>query len=181
MARNANASQPAAAVLRPGVRVGAVVSSFHAELTGAMLASARRELAAAGLAEDDFLVLEVAGSFELPLVARRLALREDVDAVLCFGLVLKGETPHDVYIAHATSRGILQVSLETDTPVLFGVLTCDTLEQARARALPPDQGGTHDKGAEVARAAIAALAAMDAAGTVGLAPESVGFTREAGS
>jgi len=181
MARKPNASLPAPAALRPGVRIGAVVSTFHGELTGAMLASARRELMAAGLAEADLLVLEVAGSFELPLVARRLAVREDVDAVLCLGLVLKGETPHDVYIAHAVSNGVLQASLETDKPVLFGVLTCDTLEQARARALPPDQGGTHDKGAEVARAALAALAAMQAAPSVGTVRESMGFTREAGA
>jgi 6,7-dimethyl-8-ribityllumazine synthase len=180
MARNADPSQHAAAVLRPGARIGAVVSTFHAELTGAMLASARRELVAAGLAEEDLLVLEVAGSFELPLVARRLAVRDDVDAVLCLGLVLKGETPHDVYIAHAASRGILQASLETDKPVLFGVLTCDTLEQARARALPPEEGGTHDKGAEVARAAIAALAAMEAAASIGLEREAVGFRPGAG-
>ena len=178
MARTPNASEPLHAALRPGARVGAVVSTFHAELTRAMLASARRELAAAGMAEEDLVVLEVAGSFELPLVARRLAVREDIDAVLCLGLVLKGETPHDVYIAQATSRGILQASLETDKPVLFGVLTCDTLEQARARALPPEQGGVHDKGAEVARAAIVALAAMESAPTVGRVQESAGFTRE---
>ena len=173
MARKPNESASSALRLRPGARIGAVVSTYHAELTRAMLASAERELAAAGLAAENLLVLEVAGSFELPLVARRLAIREDVDAVLCLGLVLKGETPHDVYIAHAVSRGILQVSLETDKPVLFGVLTCDTLEQAEARALAPER--PHDKGAEVARAALAALAALRDSKSIGVRESFAGF------
>jgi 6,7-dimethyl-8-ribityllumazine synthase len=156
--------------LPEGARIGAVVSTYHAELTRAMLASARRTLEAAGLAPDDLLVLEVAGSFELPLVARRLAVRDDVLAVLCLGLILKGETSHDVHIAGAAARGILQASLDSDKPVLFGVLTCDTLEQARARALGP-----HDKGAEAARAALAALAALEAARDVGGRPRPMGF------
>ena len=175
MARNRKASDEPASELRSGARIGAVVSTFHADLTRAMLASACGVLVGAGLAEEDLLVVEVAGSFELPLVARRLAIRDDVDAVLCFGLVLKGETTHDVYIAHATSQGLLDVSLQTDKPVLFGVLTCDTLEQARARALPPEDGGEHDKGAEVARAAIAALAALERTGSIGLKASSMGF------
>lgn len=144
------------------LRLGAVVSTYHAELTRAMLASARRTLLAAGLRAESLVVLEVGGAFELPLVARRLAVREDIDAVLCFGLVLKGETSHDVYIAQSVAAGLQQAALEADKPVLFGVLTCDTLDQARQRAT-----GSHDKGAEVARAALAAVAAMDAAPVVG--------------
>jgi len=147
--------------LRAGVRVGAVVSLFHEELTGAMLASARRELVLAGMAEDSMRVVWVPGAFELPLVARRLARRADMDAVLCFGLVLKGETTHDQYVATAAAQGILQAGMETDKPVLFGVLTCDNMEQAQSRALPPDQGGVEDKGREVARAAVDVLAALD--------------------
>lgn len=181
MARKLNQSAASDLPLGPGARIGAVVSNYHSELTGAMLASARRELAAAGLAEDDLVVLEVAGSFELPIVARRLAVREDIDAVLCFGLVLKGETPHDVYISQAVSQGILQVSLETDTPVLFGVLTCDTLEQASARALAKSDGGTHDKGAEVARAGLAALAALKGSKMAGVKKSAMGFGLETGA
>lgn len=146
-----------------------------------MLDSARRELESAGLKSEDFLVVEVPGSFELPLVARALAVREDVSAVLCLGLVLKGETPHDRYIASAASTAIAQVALATDKPVLFGVLTCDTLEQARARALPADQGGTHDKGREVARAAVETLAALAAAKTVGQQSRRMGFGFMGGS
>jgi len=153
--------------LPAGTRVAAVVSTYHSELTGAMLASARRELVAAGLAETDLLAVEVPGAFELPLVARRLARRDDVHAVLCFGLVLRGETSHDRYVADAAARGVLEASLATDKPILFGVLTCDTIEQARSRALPPERGGVQDKGREVARAAIEVLAALAAADEVG--------------
>ncbi len=150
---------------RPGVRVAAVVSRFHEDLTGAMLASAERELRSAGMAAADFRVHWVPGSLELPLVARRLARRNDVDAVLCFGLVLKGETSHDVYVSHGAVQGIVSASLETDKPILFGVLTCDTLEQARARALAPQDGGREDRGREVARAALEVLEALDQAST----------------
>ena len=83
--------------------------------------------------------------------------------MLCFGLVLQGETTHDRYVAQGATQGIQQVALETDTPVLFGVLTCQTLEQARARALAADDGGRDDKGREVARAAIRVLAALEVA------------------
>jgi len=163
--------------LPDGARIGAVVSTFHSQLTRAMCASAQAELAAAGLAEEDFLVLEAPGAFELPLIARRLAIREDISAVLCFGLVLKGETTHDRYVSDAAARGILQVSMDTDKPVLFGVLTCDTLEQAKARALPADEGGdpTRDKGRELARAAMATIAALESAAKLGHKPTSMGF------
>ena len=76
----------------PGARIAACVSRYHSELTGAMLASARRELALSGVDAEHMLIVSVPGTFELPLVARALARRKDVDAVLCFGLVLKGET-----------------------------------------------------------------------------------------
>jgi 6,7-dimethyl-8-ribityllumazine synthase len=128
-----------------------------------MLESARRELLASGLDPADLHVVEVPGAFEIPLVARRLARHPEIDAVLCFGLVLRGETTHDQYVATAAMQGIVQVSLETDKPILFGVLTCQTLEQARARARPAAQGGQHDKGREVARAAVEMLAALDVA------------------
>jgi 6,7-dimethyl-8-ribityllumazine synthase len=144
-----------------------VVSRYHQELCGAMLASARDELGRAGLEESDLLVIEAPGAFELPILARRLAERDDVHAVLCFGLVLKGETTHDHWVAGGAAYGLQRVSLDTDTPVLFGVLTCNTLEQARSRALPPEQGGVQDKGREVAKAAIDVLQGLAEAARVG--------------
>ncbi|MBL8861286.1 MAG: 6,7-dimethyl-8-ribityllumazine synthase [Planctomycetes bacterium] len=146
---------------RPGSVVGIVVADFHAELTGAMAASAERELLAAGVEEDDVVVVHVPGSFELPIVARRLAASGEVDAVLCFGLVLRGETEHDRWVTQGCIQGLVAASLETDVPIHLGVLTCATLEQARARALPPEAGGREDKGREVARAAIETLLALD--------------------
>lgn len=146
---------------RPGARIGIAVSRFHEDLTGAMLDSARRELESSGVKAEDLLVVWVPGAFELPLVARALAQRVDIDAVLCLGLILKGETEHDRYVAQGVVQGLMQTGLETDTPVLFGVLTCATLEQARARALSRERGGQEDKGREVARAAIETLAALD--------------------
>jgi 6,7-dimethyl-8-ribityllumazine synthase len=154
-----------------GTRIGLVVSSYHGELTRQMASSARRVLLEAGLRPEDVLELEAPGSFELPLVARRLAVRDDVHAVLCLGLVLKGETSHDQHIARECARGILQVSLETDKPVLFGVLTCDTLEQARERCQP----GPLDKGAEAARGALQTLEALQKAAVVGTEPKTLGF------
>ncbi|MEM8711373.1 MAG: 6,7-dimethyl-8-ribityllumazine synthase [Planctomycetota bacterium] len=145
---------------RPGIRVGAVVSRFHEDLTGAMLRSAEAELRAAGM-EDDVHVVWAPGAFELPLIARRLARRKDIDAVLCFGLVLTGETTHDHWVSMGATQGIQLASLETGKPILFGVLTCQTLEQARSRALSVDEGGKEDKGREVARAAVATLNALD--------------------
>lgn len=158
------------AALPPGTRIGVVASGYHAELVDAMLRSAARTLSEAGLAEGDLVRVEAPGAFELPLIARRLALRDDLACVLCFGLVLKGETDHDRYIADAVAHALQRVALDSDKPVLFGVLSCDTLEQARARALPTAEGGTHDKGREVARAALGALAALAAAATAGLGP-----------
>ena len=166
---------------RPGVRVGCVVSRFHGDLTERMLASATRELVASGVAPDDILVVHVPGAFELPLVVQRLANRVDVDCVLALGLVLKGETNHDEHIARAVADGLGEVARMTDTPVLFGVLTCATLEQARARALPADEGGTHDKGREVARAALAVLRALDEAEEVGKGSGLFGFGARRGS
>jgi 6,7-dimethyl-8-ribityllumazine synthase len=157
---------------RPGVRVGAVVSRFHGELTGAMLASARALLEAHGMAPEDLVVVHAPGAFELPLIARRLARRADIDAVLCLGLVITGQTTHDHWVALGATQGILQASLETDKPILFGVLTCKTIEQARERALPPEKGGRLDKGREVAVALLQCLAALDEASTV---PRAAGF------
>jgi 6,7-dimethyl-8-ribityllumazine synthase len=148
---------------RPGARIGIVVSRFHEDLTGAMLESAQSELALSGVRSEDVLVVWVPGAFELAIVARALARRTDVDAVLCLGLILKGETEHDRFIAEGVVQGLVQAGFETGKPVLFGVLTCATLEQARSRALSRERGGREDKGREVARAAIETLAALDRA------------------
>ena len=142
-----------------GVRIAAAVSTYHYDVTGAMLTSAIATLKAAGIDATDIVEVEVPGAFELPLAAQRLAEAGTVDAVLCFGLILKGETEHDRHIATAVAQGLMQVGLELDTPVHFGVLTCSTLEQAQRRAKTVDEGGL-DKGREVALAAVETLRAL---------------------
>ena len=152
-----------AVLLRPGVRIGVVVSQYHGELTGAMLRAASAELESAGLAPKDLVVLDAPGAFELPLIGRELARREDIDAVIVFGLVLKGETEHDRHISRAVAHACMDIGFETGTPALFGVLTCNTLDQARARALSVEEGGEQNKGREVARACLEVLRGLDLA------------------
>ena len=173
-------STPNSQALPPGARLAAVVSDYHAQVGEQMLESARRELQRLGLEAANLFVVRSPGAFELPLIARRLAVRDDIDAVLCFGLVLKGETSHDEHVAGAAARGILEASLQTDTPILFGVLTCDTLEQAQARALGTENGGRFDKGRELARAAAAAIAALEQASSIGSPERAAGFFQREG-
>ena len=173
---DARAAQPAT-TLPSGCRVGAVVSTYHGDIGLQMLDSAREELRRCGLAEQDFLVVQVPGAFELPIVARALAVRDDVAAVLCFGVVIQGETSHDGYVAESAREGILRASLDTDKPILFGVLTCANEEQARARSQKSADGGRFDKGREVARAAVQTLAAIGLAGKVGLREANMGFAQ----
>jgi len=133
-------------------RIGVVVSSYHGELTRVMLASALAELGSAGIV--GVRVVEAPGVFEIPLLARELARRKEIDAVLCFGLVLRGQTTHDHWVAHGAVTGLVQATLETGKPLALGILTCARLTQARARAKP--------KGREVARAALDSLEALAA-------------------
>ena len=174
-------SSPNPAALPSGARMGVVISMYHEEIGEQMLDSARRELERQGLELSTLFEVRAPGAFELPLIARRLAVRDDIHAVLCFGLVLKGETSHDEHIAAAAARGILEASLQTDTPILFGVLTCDTLEQAKERALPAEQGGRFDKGREVARAAVIALQSLESASIIGSPERVTGFFRREAS
>lgn len=152
--------RPLPALTHPDVRIAIVVARFHEDLTGAMLASATKELVRAGVKPENVLVAWAPGSFELPLLAER-ATQTNVDAVIALGVVIQGETTHDHWVAHGAVSGLMQVALETGKPIHLGVLTCATMEQARARALPPELGGKEDKGREVARAALETLAALD--------------------
>ena len=159
--------------LPPETRVAAVVSTYHREVTGGMFRSAARTLMEAGLDVGDLFEVQVPGAFEIPLVAARLVRRRDVDAVLCFGLVLRGETDHDRYIAGAVANELMRIGIEADKPVLFGVLTCQTLAQAEERARPREQGGK-DKGHEVASALIDVLAALERAAGDARVPHPLG-------
>jgi 6,7-dimethyl-8-ribityllumazine synthase len=159
-------SSPAAGAARSrshdasGLRIAIVASAYHADVTGALREGAAAALKARG---GTLVVAETApGAFELPMVAQAVAARDDVDAVVALGCVLTGETSHDRYISDAVAHGLMHVALRHGVPVTFGVLTCVTIEQARARA-----GGTKgNKGSEAMDAAIdAALAVRRHAGT----------------
>jgi 6,7-dimethyl-8-ribityllumazine synthase len=144
-----------------GARVAVVAARWNAEVTAGLLAGALARLAAAGLRGDVVDVIRVPGSFELPLAADRLAATGRYAAVLCLGAIVRGETTHDRHIAAAVAHGIEQASRARGVPILFGVLTCETDDQARARSAVPAAGAVWDdaayarnKGAESAAAAV---------------------------
>lgn len=139
------------------LRVAVVAARWHAEVMEGLLAGARRALDEAGVR--DPLVLRVPGSFELPVAAARAA-RSGYDAVVALGVVVRGGTPHFEYVCQAATQGLTQVSVESGVPVGFGVLTCDTDEQARDRAGLP--GSHEDKGYEAAQAVLATVVALRA-------------------
>src|SRR2546425_8075914 len=113
-----------------GLRFGIVVSKYNEFVTTRLLAGAVEVLTKAGAGDRAIEVVRVPGAFEIPLVARRLAQSGRFDAVLCLGAVIRGETPHFEYISAEASRGIARAAWEANLPVIFGVLTTDTAEQA---------------------------------------------------
>jgi 6,7-dimethyl-8-ribityllumazine synthase len=132
------------------MRVAIVVAQFNQEITSGLLAGARTVLTEAGVRAGDVTEVQVPGAFEIPLMARRLAASGSYEAVICLGCLIKGDTMHFEYIASAVSQGIMDVGLETDVPVTFGVLTTLTDEQAAVRAA----AGPENKGREAAVAAL---------------------------
>jgi 6,7-dimethyl-8-ribityllumazine synthase len=133
-----------------GLKFGIVASKFNKFVTSRLLAEAIKTLTHAGTKDEDLEVIRVPGAFEIPLVARQLARSGRFDAVICLGAIIRGDTPHFDYIAAEASRGILQASMDTNVPVVFGVLTTDTVAQAIERADP----AKHNRGAGAAVTAI---------------------------
>jgi 6,7-dimethyl-8-ribityllumazine synthase len=136
----------------PHARVAIISSSWHLDICNDLIAGASRALKDAGITETT--VIYVPGSFEIPL-ASQIAFEQGYDAVVAVGLVLKGETPHFDYVCQGVTQGILDVSLKFSRPIGFGVLMCNTLEQAIARSGRP--GSIEDKGFDSAVAAIRLL------------------------
>ncbi len=136
-----------------GLRIGLVVSRYHAAVTKALRDAAAELFTEAGGADADLAIVPAPGAFELPTLCRALAVRGDIDAIVAIGCVIKGETPHDQHISHAVAQGLTQVSVDTGVPIAFGVLTCHTMEQAEARA-GHSGTGKPNKGAEAMAAAI---------------------------
>ena len=117
-----------------GLRVAIVVATFNDFITSKLLDGARAALARHGVRDDDVSVASVPGSFELPLVAKNLAESGQHDAVICLGAVIRGETDHYEHVAGEAAKGIANAGFSSGVPVIFGVLTTDTLEQAINRA-----------------------------------------------
>src|SRR6056297_888100 len=111
-----------------------VASRFNDFITDRLVAGATDALTRSGAAEDAISIVKVPGSFEIPVVAKKLVGQNKYDAVICLGAVIRGSTPHFDYISAEVSKGVAQVSLEASIPVIFGVITTDTIEQAIERA-----------------------------------------------
>jgi 6,7-dimethyl-8-ribityllumazine synthase len=116
------------------MRVGIVVSQFNNLITERLQTGAIDALCRHGVQEDDIDVVLVPGAFEIPLFAKKMAASRRYDALICLGAVIKGDTPHFDYIAAAMTQGIKEIILTHDLPVIFGVLTTETVEQALDRA-----------------------------------------------
>lgn len=117
-----------------GLKVGVVVARWNDFITSKLLAGAEDCLVRHDVATQDIDVAWVPGAYEIPLVAKKLATSKKYDAVVCLGAVIRGSTPHFDYVAGEVSKGIAKVSHETEVPVIFGVVTTDTIEQAVERA-----------------------------------------------
>ena len=136
------------------MRFGIVVSRFNRDITERLLEGAERALRKLDVAE--VVVVWVPGAFELPLVAQRMAWSGSVDAVICLGAVIRGDTPHFEYVASECAAGIARTALDTGTPVIFGVLTVDEREQALDRV----GGREGHKGEEAATSAVEMVALL---------------------
>ena len=133
-----------------GFRFAIVVSRWNSEYTSRLESGARQALAEAGAGEDAVVTFHVPGAFELPFACQRAARDGDFHAVIALGVVIRGDTPHFDYVAGEAARGIMNVSLETGVPVMFGVITADNIEQTEARC----GEGVDNKGFEAAVSAI---------------------------
>jgi 6,7-dimethyl-8-ribityllumazine synthase len=155
----------------PEVRVGFACAEFNGGITDRMLVAALDELERAGCDLAQAVVAWVPGAFELPLVARGMAASGRVDAVVALGAVIRGDTGHYDFVAGECASGLQRVQLDTGLPVVFGVLTTDTVDQALVRSEPDET----NKGAEAARTALETLSVLR--GLEGLSSGSrVGFT-----
>jgi 6,7-dimethyl-8-ribityllumazine synthase len=117
-----------------GLKFAIVASRFNDFVTNRLLGGALDALERTGTATEDIVIVKVPGSFEIPLAARKLASGQKYDAVICLGTLIRGETPHFEYLSSEVTKGIAMVALESGIPVIFGVLTADTMEQAIDRA-----------------------------------------------
>lgn len=117
-----------------GLKIGIIASRFNEFITSKLVSGAQDCLVRHGVNDDDISVAWVPGAFEIPVIAKRMAKSEKYDAIICVGAVIRGATSHYDYVCNEVSKGIAAVSIDTGIPVLFGILTTDTIEQAIERA-----------------------------------------------
>ena len=139
---------------RSEISIGIIVAEYNSFITSKLLDATKKTLISNDLPSEIFLELEVSGSFEIPVIASKLAKSKKFDAIICLGAVIKGDTDHYEYVSLAVTQGIGRVAIDNDIPVIFGVLTTHNVEQALDRV-----GGK--KGNEGEDYAIAALKAID--------------------
>jgi len=123
-----------AKLIAEGKKFALVVSRFNDFITEKLLSGALDALVRSGAADEDLEVVKVPGAFEIPLVAKKMANTDRFDAVICLGAVIRGSTPHFDYVSAEVSKGIATAGMESGIPIIFGVLTTDTIEQAIERA-----------------------------------------------
>ena len=152
-----------------GLKIGIVVSEWNSGITGSLLDGCQATLIKHEVAADDIVVEKVPGAYELPMGARLLSTGKKFDAIICLGCVIKGETKHDEYISNAVSNGLMQLSLMTNIPVIFGVLTPNNQAQAEARA----GGELGNKGDE---SAVTAIKMATLKKEHGKSPHKIGFS-----
>lgn len=141
---------------RRSIKIGIVVAQFNDYITKRLLSGCLDELTRIGIQKQDVTVVWVPGAFEIPVTAALLARKKSIDAVICLGAVVRGQTMHFDLVAQSAAQGIMQVSLKTEKPVIFGVLATDTMDDAFKRA---DEAGGN-KGAEAAQAAVQMIAVV---------------------
>ena len=122
------------ALLGKGLKFGLVISRFNEFFSKKMLEGAQDALLRHGVSEDDIELAWTPGSFEIPLIAQKMAQTKNYDAIICLGAVIRGSTPHFDHISTEVTKGIAKVNLDTGVPVIYGVITTDTLEQAIERS-----------------------------------------------
>lgn len=121
-------------LIAKGLKFGIIVGRFNEFISSKLLSGAVDGLRRHGAEEEEIEVIWAPGAFEIPLLAKKAALSKKYDAVICLGAVIRGSTPHFEYVSSEVSKGIANVALETQVPVIFGVLTTETIEQAIERA-----------------------------------------------
>jgi 6,7-dimethyl-8-ribityllumazine synthase len=121
-------------LIAEGLKFGIIVGRFNEFIGGKLLSGALDALNRHGVEQDNIEIAWVPGAFEIPLIAKKMANSKKYDGVICLGAVIRGSTPHFEYVSSEVTKGVAHVSLETEIPVIFGVLTTDTIEQAIERA-----------------------------------------------